>query len=226
MAGRAVPGGFVPEGVLARIAHRQRGFLTRTAVLGRMSGPLCDAVLDVPGAAGILADLARSNLLLVPLDRRGQWYRYHHLFRDMLLAELERLEPGLIPVLRRRAAGWCLRNGLPEDALEYSIAAGDAATAAGLVEKLAVPAHRQGRVTTIQRWYRWLEDRGGIEGHPMAAVLAALLSALTGRPAGAERWADAIDRWQYGDQGRPGDPATEAWAAVLRAWLCRRGVEQ
>ena len=135
----------------------------------------------------------------MPLDRRGQWYRYHHLFRDMLLAELDRLEPGLIPVLRRRAAGWCVRNDLPEEALEYSMAAGDVDAAAGLVEKLVVPAHRQGRVPTVKRWLRWLEDRGGIEGHPMAAVLAALFCALTGRPVEAERWADAVDRWQYGD---------------------------
>jgi LuxR family transcriptional regulator, maltose regulon positive regulatory protein len=211
---------------LARISRRQRVFLTRTAVLERMSGPLCQAVTELPGSAVTLADLARSNLLLVPLDRRGEWFRYHHLFRDMLLAELERLEPGLMPVLRRRAASWYLRNDLPEEALEYSMAAGDADAAAGLAEKLAVPAHRHGRVITIQRWFRWLEDRGGIEGHPMAAVLAALLSALTGRPVEAERWADAVDRWQYGDPARPGDPSTEAWAALLRAFLCRRGAEQ
>ena len=127
---------YVESEFLARISQRQRVFLTRTAVLERMCGPLCEAVLELPGSAATLADLARSNLLLVPLDRRGQWYRYHHLFRDMLLAELERLEPGLIPVLRRRAAGWCLRNGLPEEALEYSIAAGDVDGAARLVEKL------------------------------------------------------------------------------------------
>src|SRR5208282_1980779 len=196
------------------------------AVLERMSGPLCEAVLDLSGSAATLADLARSNLLLVPLDRRGEWFRYHHLFRDMLLAELERLEPGLVPVLMRRAAGWYLRNGMPEEALEYSMAAGDTDTAAGLVEKLAVPAHRQGRVPTIQRWFRWLEERGEIEGHPMAAVLAALVSALTGRPVEAGRWADAVDRWQYGDPARPDDPSTEAWAALMRAWLCRHGTEQ
>jgi LuxR family maltose regulon positive regulatory protein len=188
---------------LARISRRQRVFLTRTAVLERMSGPLCEAVLGLRGSAATLTDLARSNLLLVPLDRRGQWYRYHHLFRDMLLAELERLEPGLIPVLRRRAADWYLRNGWPEGALEYSLAAGDVDTVAGLAERLAVPAHRQGRVPTIQRWFGWLEDRGGIEGHPMVTVLAALLSALTGRPVEAERWADAVDRWQYGIRRGP-----------------------
>ena len=211
---------------LARISRRQRVFLTRTAVLERMSGPLCEAVLGQGGSAGILAELARSNLLLVPLDRRGEWYRYHHLFRDMLLAELERREPGLIPVLRRRAAGWCARNNLPEEALEYSMAAGDVDTVAGLVEKLVVPTHRQGRVPTVNRWLGWLEGRGGIEGHPMAAVLAALFCALTGRPVEAERWANAVDRWQYGDPGRPGDPSTEAWAAVMRTFLCRRGAEQ
>jgi LuxR family maltose regulon positive regulatory protein len=211
---------------LARISRRQRVFLTRTAVLERMSGPLCEAVLELSGSAVILADLARSNLLLVPLDRRGEWYRYHHLFRDMLLAELERLEPGLIPVLRRRAASWCARNGLPEQALEYLMAAGDIDAVASLVEKLVVPTHRQGRVPTVDRWLRWLEERGGIEGHPMVAVLAGLFCALTGRPVEAVRWADVVGRWQYGDPARPGDPSPEAWAAVLRTFLCRGGVEQ
>ena len=211
---------------LARISRRQRVFLTRTAVLERMSGPLCEAVLELSGSAVTLADLARSNLLLVPLDRRGDWYRYHHLFRDMLVAELKRQAPGLIPILQRRAADWCLRNDTPEEALEYSMAAGDVDAAAGLIEKLVVPTHRQGRVTTVQRWFRWLEDRDGVEGHPMAAVLASLFCALTGRPVEAERWADAVDRWQYGDPVRPDDHSTEAWAAVLRTFLCRRGVEQ
>jgi ATP/maltotriose-dependent transcriptional regulator MalT len=71
----------------------------------------------------------------------------------MLLPELERQEPGLIPVLRRRAAGWCSRNGWPEEALEYSMAAGDVDAAAGLVAKLGVPTQRQGRLTTLQRWF-------------------------------------------------------------------------
>ena len=211
---------------LSRISRGERMFLTQTAVLERMCGPLCDAVLDLSGAHVMLAELARSNLLLVPLDRRGEWYRYHHLFRDMLLAELERQAPDLIPVLRRRAADWCLANDLPEAALEYSIAAGEVDAVAGLAGLLVVPTYQQGRVTTVQRWFGWLEDRGGIEGHPIVAVLAAIVSALTARPVEAERWADAVDRWQYGDPARPDDPPAEAWAAVLRALLCRRGVQQ
>ena len=217
---------YVESEFLARISQRQRAFLTQTAVLERMRGPLCEAVLDRPGSATSVADLARSNLLLVPLDQRGQWYRYHHLFRDMLLAQLERQSPALIPVLRRRAASWCLRNGLDEDALEYSIAAGDVDAAARLVQELWLPTERQGRTATLQRWFGWLEDRGGMRGHPMLAAGAAFISETMGRPAEAERWADVVDRWQDQDAARPEDPATEAWAAVLRANLCRRGVEQ
>ncbi len=217
---------YVESEFLARISERQRAFLTRTAVLERMCGPLCAAVLDLPGSAATLAELTRSNLLLVPLDQRGQWYRYHHLFRDILLAQLHRLQPDLIPVLQRRAAGWYLRNDLPEDALEYSIAAGDVDGAARLVEKLWLSADRQGRTTSLQRWFRWLDDRGGIQGHPMLAVQAALVAETIGRPAEAVRWADVVDRWQYQDAARPDHPAAKAWAAVLRAMLCRRGVGQ
>ena len=199
---------YVEAELLARISERQRVFLTRTAVLDRMCGPLCDAVLELSGSAATLADLARSNLLLVPLDRRGQWYRYHHLFRDMLLAELERLEPDRIPVLRRRAATWCLHNDLVEASLEYSIAAGDVDQAARLVGSLFLVTYRQGRVGTLQRWFRWLDERGGIEGHPMVALWAAIVATSIGRPAEAERWADAVDRWQHGAPARRTRPLT------------------
>jgi len=210
---------------LSRISRRRRTFLTRTAVLDRMCGPLCDAVLDGSGSATVLANLERSNLLVAPLDRQGEWYRYHSLFRDMLLDELHRGEPELIPLLHRRAADWCLRNGLPEDSLEYSIAAGDVDTVARLVVMLGVPTYRQGRIATTERWIRWLEDRGGVAGHPMISVLASMLFALTGQAVSAERWADTVDRW-HDDATRPDDPLAEAWAALLRALLCRRGVER
>jgi LuxR family transcriptional regulator, maltose regulon positive regulatory protein len=217
---------YVESEFLAWLSRPQRAFLMRTAVLERMCGPLCEAVLGLPGSAAALAGLAGSNLLLVPLDRQKEWYRYHHLFRDMLLAELRRQEPGLIPVLRRRAAAWCLDNGLPEEALEYFMAAGDVEAAAALVEKLWLPVQRQGREATIQRWLGWLEERGGIEGHAVLAVLASLIFVLTGRPAEADRWAGVVDRWQYQDAARTADPFTEGLAAVVRALLCRRGADQ
>jgi LuxR family transcriptional regulator, maltose regulon positive regulatory protein len=211
---------------LSRISTPHRLFLTRTAVLDRMCDPLCQAVINQPGSAATLADLARSNFLLVPLDRTGEWYRYHHLFREMLLAELHRQEPDLTPVLRRRASRWCLRNDLAEEALQYSIAAGDVDTAAGLMEKLWLPNYRQGRVATVEKWMRWLDDRGGMESHPMAAVAASIVAAQRGQAAQAERWADMVDRWQNRHGARADDPVAEAWAAALRAILCRHGIKQ
>jgi LuxR family transcriptional regulator, maltose regulon positive regulatory protein len=217
---------YMESEVLARISARHRVFLTRTAVLERMSGSSCAAVLEDPRAPETLTQLAESNLLLVPLDHRGQWYRYHHLFRDMLLAVLERLEPGLVQVLRRRAASWCMRNGLPEEALEYAMAAGDVNLAAGLIAQHAVPARRQGRVTTLLRWLGWLDARGEIEAHPMVMVLATLIYAWLGRSTDAERWAVVMDSWQDRHQSELGDPAVEAWAALVRAFMGRHGITQ
>jgi LuxR family transcriptional regulator, maltose regulon positive regulatory protein len=211
--------------LLSRVSPRQRQFLTRTAVLDRLSESLCAAVLESPGSGAMLAGLSRSNLLLVPLGGQNGWYRYHHLFRDMLLAGLHRTEPELIPVLRRRAAHWCVQHVLPEEALEYSIAAGDVPAAAGLMAELAVPVRRQGRAVTLQRWLRWLNEHGRIEDYPAVAALGALIFSWTGWPVEAERWADAAERRPAPEAAGPGDPAG-AWAALLRAFMCRHGVAQ
>src|SRR5262249_58565751 len=182
----------------------------------RMCGPLCEAVLRQPGAGTTLADLARSNMLLVPLDRRGEWYRYHHLFRDMLLAELHRETPDLMPVLRRRAAAWSQRNGLPEEALEYSMAAGDVEAADRLVETLVVPFYWQGRITTLHRWFRWLDERGGIERRAVGMGWAAAIAAVLGGAAGGGRWGGAGDRRQEGGGAPAARPAGGGGAAGRR----------
>jgi LuxR family maltose regulon positive regulatory protein len=211
---------------LARISRRRRAFLTRTAALERMCGPLCDAVLEDSGSADVLAELERSNLLLVPLDRRGQWYRYHHLFRDMLLAELRRREPGLMPVLHRRAAQWHERQGQSGEALEYWMKAGEAVSVARLAAALAFPAYQQGRVATAERWFGWLEDHGAMANQPATAVMAATLSAMTGKPGEAERRAGVAEQGAAVASLPDGSPSIEPWLALLRALLCRDGVEQ
>jgi LuxR family maltose regulon positive regulatory protein len=212
--------------VLDRLPEVDALFLTRTAALERMSGPLCDAVLGLQGSAATLAGLAQSNLLVVPLDRRGQWYRYHHLFRDLLLAELDRLEPGLVPVLRRRAAQWHEGNGRPDEALEYWMQAGDTDSVARLATVLTFPAYQRGMVATAERWLRWLQDHADVEGYPAAAVLAALLAALTGKPDDAERWARAAERGAAVTSLPDGSPSIQPWLALLRALLCRDGAAQ
>jgi LuxR family maltose regulon positive regulatory protein len=217
---------YIESEFLARISRQQRAFLTRTAVLGRMCGPLCDAVLEASGSADALAELERSNLLLVPLDRRGQWYRYHHLFRDMLLAELHRLEPDLMPVLYRRAAQWHERHGQPAEALGYWMQADEAASAARLISVLAFPAYQQGRVATAERWFGWLQGHAPTGDYPAVAVLAAMIFALTGKPDQAERWAEVAERGTAAARMPDGSASIEPWLALLRAFLCRDGVDQ
>ena len=159
-----------------------------------MRAELCDAVLDLPGSASILADLARSNLLLVPLDRRGQWYRYHRLFRDMLLAELEHLQPDLLPVLRRRAADWSQRNDLAEEAL------GTRRRRRGRRHRF--PPGAESGAASLQPGGAGLCSSGtsgsmsgaGWARHPaVAGAGCAHRRGMTGRPAEAERWADVAD---------------------------------
>jgi LuxR family maltose regulon positive regulatory protein len=217
---------YLESELLNRISGSHREFLTRSAALTSMTGALCEAALDLPGAAGTLADLARSNMLLVPLDRRGQWYRYHHLFGDMLRAELERREPGVMAAVRRRAAQWCLENDQPEEAVEYSIGAQDTEVAARLVEQIGFGVYWHGRRDRLDRWIRWLEERDAIRARPMIAVIAGFLCLSTIRVPEAERWAGLLDRWQYAEAGWVGDRGTEAYAAMLRASVCRKGADQ
>ncbi|HEX7146088.1 MAG TPA: hypothetical protein VF512_01165, partial [Actinomycetota bacterium] len=159
--------------LLDRLSPELVRFLTRTAVLDQMSGPLCDAVLAGSGSGRLLASLEGSNLLLVALDRRQEWYRYHQLFRELLLAELDRREPGLVPQLHDRAATWCEANGLPETAIYHAQAAGDPDRVARLVRELAQPAYAAGRFSTVRRWLAWFEDQGLVQRYPPVAVQGA-----------------------------------------------------
>jgi LuxR family maltose regulon positive regulatory protein len=211
--------------LLARLPPRLVSFLTRTAVLDSMCGPLCDALLDAKGSGRILESLEDSNLLLVPLDRRREWYRYHHLFRDLLRTELGRREPELIQQLHARAAAWCEANGLPELAIDHAQAAGDADRVARLVGSLAFPAYAGGRVHSTRQWLAWFEEQGLIELYPQIAVLGAQVEALVGPSAGAERWADAAERGSSGGT-LPDGSTVEASMALLRALLCRDGVDR
>ncbi|GAA1979383.1 LuxR C-terminal-related transcriptional regulator [Microbacterium pumilum] len=218
-------GEYVESEFLERMSQGRRTFLTRASALDRMSASLCEAVLDVPGAAGSFEVLSKSHLLLVPLDREGHWYRFHHLFRDMLRAELTRHEPDMLPAIRRRAAAWCLEHDRPEEAMEYSILADDVDTAARLLQTLWSPVHRRGQIATLQRWFDWLDERHGIDRYPLNAMNAAFLAMTTGRAPAAERWMAAVDRWESSVSGSL-DAYTAGMAATLHALACRDGVDR
>jgi LuxR family transcriptional regulator, maltose regulon positive regulatory protein len=210
-----------PAGLLDRLSEPTVAFLTRTAVLDQLSGPLCDAVLQASGSDRVLESLAGSNLLLVEVDRRNQWYRYHQLLRELLLAELERREPELVPELHARAAAWYEGQGLPELAVDHGQAAGDADRVARLVAALAFAAYAGGRVETVRRWFGWFEDQGLVERYPRVAVLGAQMEALLGNPSSAERWAAAAER---GLGSAPPDGTLDASMALLRTLLCHDGM--
>ena len=210
-----------PAGLLSRLSAPTVAFLTRTAVLDELSGPLCDAVLQVSGSDRVLESLAGSNLLLAEADHRDGWYRYHQLLRELFLAELERREPELVAELHRRAASWYEGEGLPELAIDHGQAAGDADRVARLVAALAFGAYAGGRVETARRWFQWFEDQRLVEQHPRIAVLGAQLEALLGNSSSAERWAAVAAR----GLGRgPADGDLDASMALLRTLLCHDGM--
>ena len=210
--------------LLEHVSPDDRRFLRRTAVLERMTGPLCDVVLEETGSAAALESLAGSNRFLVPLDANGEWYRYHHLFQDVLREELAGAEPDLAPSLLTRASTWCEENGQPEAAVAYAQEAGDVGRVAVLTERYGVAVYETGRGATAERWLDWLEAQGVLGWNAAIAVLGALLAALWGRPARAVRWAEAAERAEYDGTLPDGTPSIDAWRAFMRAMLCQKGV--
>jgi LuxR family maltose regulon positive regulatory protein len=196
-------------------------FLTRSSLLDRMSGPMCDAVLRTSDSAQRLEELTHANLLVVPLDEHRAWYRYHRLFGDMLRSELELREAAVVPELRRRAATWCLANDLPDAAVDYAMAAGDADRAAAIVDRRALPLYQSGRLTTLKRWFGWLDRGDRMRSHPRLAITGAWIAALDGTAAVAERRAAAAELGASA-QGAPDDePVLGGKVAMLRVLLYR-----
>jgi LuxR family maltose regulon positive regulatory protein len=119
--------------VIDRLPPEQRDLLVRSCMLERLSGPLCDAVLESTGSAAILAELERSNVFVLPLDHHREWYRCHRLFRDVLRRELDAVDADCAPRLQRRAADWFLAHGHIEEAIHHRCVAGDRQGAAHLL---------------------------------------------------------------------------------------------
>jgi LuxR family maltose regulon positive regulatory protein len=149
---------YLAEEVLQRQPTHVRSFLLRTSILGRLSGSLCDAVTGQDGGKAMLEGLDRGNLFLVPLDDRRRWYRYHHLFADVLQAHLLDEQGDRVRELHLRASDWYERNGERSEAIHHALTAADFERAADLVE-LALPALRRGRQeATLRRWLEALPD--------------------------------------------------------------------
>jgi LuxR family maltose regulon positive regulatory protein len=218
-------GDYLRSELLDQISGAEVSFLTRTSVLDRMCGPLCDAILNEPGSAAVLERLEARNLLVVPLDRRREWYRYHHLLRELLRAELKRREPDLVQDLHFRAAMWFEANAMPEAAIDHAQGAGDYDRMARLILELQQPVWAVGRVETVRRWMEGIRDVTAAEHYGAIAAHGALIFALLGQPGETERWMAAAER--ASPAGILPDGSTmEGTLAYLRAVLCRAGVAE
>jgi LuxR family maltose regulon positive regulatory protein len=193
-----------------------REFLTSSSVLDRLSGPLCAAVTEHREAAQVLDELHRANLFVVPLDSKGEWYRYHHLFADLLRHELQQSEPELVPTLHRRAAAWYRAEGMIHEAIEHATAAGEFALAVELITTHWYEFLQRGRVETVAGWIDALPPDSVAE-EPDLCLTKAWIGINMGR-------LDEVDRWVATSEALAGslaeqqtEPPLESGVASLRA---------
>ncbi len=212
-------GDYLTDEVLAALAPDTRVFLTHTSVLGRFTPELCDALLGREDSAAVLAELARSNMFLVALDARGEWYRYHHLFREVLQLTLASEEARR---LRRRASVWCRIHGLAEDAIDYAAVAGDASTVAELLVEHDREFVWSGRIAQFLGWVRWLPPELLLD-YPSLPAGGAVAASLLGRPeVEVQRLLAVAERARHA-RPQSWSPYVEAIVEITRAMAIERG---
>jgi LuxR family transcriptional regulator, maltose regulon positive regulatory protein len=193
-----------------------REFLLQTSILDRLSAPLCAAVTDGQDSAALLEELERANLFVVALDSRREWYRYHHLFSDLLRYELSQASPESVGELHQRAAAWYADQGEPHEAIEHSTAAGDVTTAMDLITAHWYEFLQRGRAETIAGWIdRLPADR--VAEEPNICLIKAWLGINLGRLDEVERWIVAADELAETTEGAGELPPLESGVASLQA---------
>jgi LuxR family transcriptional regulator, maltose regulon positive regulatory protein len=170
-----------------------RDFLLRTSVLDRMTGPLCDWLLDTSESDAMLAGLERAGLFLVPLDSKREWYRYHHLFSGLLRHELTRTDPKRVPELHRRASAWFGERGSASEAIQHAIAAGDVARASELISAHWYGYLQRGRIETVAAWLDELGD-DNVRTDAGLCLTKAWIAVNTGHLEDVARWIDFAER--------------------------------
>ena len=216
---------YLVEEVLERQPDDLKRFLLGTSILDRMTAPLCDAVLGIDDAAGSLEALARSNAFVVPLDDHREWYRYHHLFGDLLRAELKRRHPELLPVYLRRAAGWCEPHGTPGEAFAYAYESGDLAQAGRIALAYRYEFVRRGQIESLRLWLdRCTEEE--IASDPQLSIAAAWVFGYLGGAARARRFVAAAERGPLDVASADGASSLRSALANLRTVVAPDGIPQ
>ncbi|MDB9526309.1 LuxR C-terminal-related transcriptional regulator [Oscillatoria sp. CS-180] len=184
---------YLLEEVLQRQSDRVRHFLLQTAVLDRLSGALCDAVTDQTDGQIMLETLERSNLFIVPLDNKRQWYRYHHLFADVLLAHARTEWPERLPQLHERASAWYEQHDLLSEAIRHALAAQNFVRAADLIEPVWPTMRNRQQEATVRSWLKLFPD-SLIRARPILSVAYALVLLNAGQPEGIETYLQDAER--------------------------------
>jgi LuxR family transcriptional regulator, maltose regulon positive regulatory protein len=203
------------EEVLAGLREEVREFLLMTSVLSTMTGPLCDAVVGREVSGMLLRELARSNLFVVPLDEQGEWYRYHHLFSELLLYELKSSRPELVSVLRGRASVWLEDLGFFDEAIRHALVAEDYERASMLIARHWLGYVLAGQMATVEGWFESLPK--GPTTHDAALLLVrAWICVLSGRCEDGERLLTLAESIPYEGPLPDGTVSVEAGVAILR----------
>jgi len=188
----------------------------------QLSGPLCDALIEGSSGHARLRGLEGTSLFVIPMDRQREWYRYHALYREFLLDELQRTEPEIIPKLHLRAADWYESNGSPQLAVDHLLHTDEVDRCVQLVTTLVLPTYSVGQISTVQQWLMTLED-ASIELHPPLTVLAGWIGVLTGHTADAERWAAIAAASSWEQTPLEGTASFASARAMLPAVMCAEG---
>jgi LuxR family maltose regulon positive regulatory protein len=177
---------YLSEEVLARQSAVVQQFLLYSSILHRLSGSLCDAVIGQGGSQAMLEALERANLFVVALDDERGWYRYHHLFAEVLRSRLQQAQPTLVPQLHRRASTWYEQHAQPIEAVQHALAIPDVERAARLIEPIGAYAiERHGQIFTVLGWMKGLPD-ALISARPFLCVYHAVLLMSTNQLQAAE----------------------------------------
>ena len=206
---------YLRDEFLPRLDDADFDFLTGTSVLDRLTGRLCDAVLQREGSAETLRRLSRSNLLLVPLDRRDEQYRYHALFREMLQSELRHLGQDREPRLHERASRWYAEQGDFDQAIPHAISAGNIQAAGRLIWSNTAYYVSQGREETLRRWLDRFTDEQ-IANSPALCLARAMSHLARGEGDQTEHWTEAAVR-SLDNVPEPERAPLEIGAALMRA---------
>jgi LuxR family transcriptional regulator, maltose regulon positive regulatory protein len=185
---------YLVEEVLQRQPESVRSFLLQTSILDQLYGPLCDAVTGQADGGTHLQALERGNFFVVPLDNQRRWYRYHHLFADVLLTHLSAEQPGQIADLHRRASVWYEQHGSTSEAVQHALAAEDFARAADMIERVFPTITRSRQETILLGWLKTVPE-ALLRNRPVLCNLYAGALMQTGEMEGVETWLLAAERW-------------------------------